>query len=55
MSPIGLKHKSGKGFQIVHKCLKCGDIVINKIAENTAQADNMEELLKLFQYETVLI
>jgi len=49
MEPIGLKHKSGKGFQIVHRCLLCRGKTINRIAENTAQPDDIEELVKLFQ------
>ena len=47
MKPIGLRHKSGKGFQIVHKCLRCMDERVNKTAENTIQPDDIEELVKL--------
>ena len=25
MRPLGLRYKSGKGFQLVHRCLKCGE------------------------------
>ena len=39
MQPIGLTYKSGKGFQIMHKCLRCGVIGVNRVAENTLQPD----------------
>jgi len=49
MKPIGLRYKSGKGLQIVHKCLQCAEERVNKIAENTVQPDDIEELVKLFR------
>ena len=49
MRPIGLEHKSGKGFQIIHECLRCGDRKVNRTAENTLQPDNLEDLVKLSQ------
>lgn len=48
MRPIGIKHKSNKGFQIIHKCLDCGEVKVNIVAENTNQCDSMDEVLKLF-------
>ena len=47
MKPIGLKYSSKKGFQIIHQCLKCRQKKVNKIAELTVQADDIEELIKL--------
>lgn len=47
MEPIGLKFKSGKGFQIVHRCIRCGVITVNIIATDTIQADEIDELAKL--------
>jgi hypothetical protein len=47
MEPVRLKYKSGKGVQIVHKCLWCMEEKLNKVAENTIQPDNMDELVKL--------
>jgi DNA-directed RNA polymerase subunit RPC12/RpoP len=47
MKPIGLKYKPGKGFQIIHKCLRCMDERVSKTAENTIQPDDIEELVKL--------
>jgi DNA-directed RNA polymerase subunit RPC12/RpoP len=48
MEPISLKYKSAKGYQIIHRCLKCGQQSVNKTAENTVQPDNTEALIKLF-------
>ena len=47
MKPVGLKYKSGKGFQIVHRCLRCGEERVNKIAGGTVQPDDIEEIVKL--------
>lgn len=49
MKPVGLKYKSGKGFQIIHRCLGCGEERVNKIAKDTIQPDNIEELVRLCQ------
>ena len=48
MRPVGLRYKSGKGFQIVHKCLLCGEEKVNKVTENSVQPDDIEEIIKLF-------
>jgi len=47
MRPVGLIYKSGKGFQLVHRCLKCGEEKVNRVAEFSIQPDDIEELLKL--------
>jgi glycerol-3-phosphate responsive antiterminator len=49
MKPVGLRYKSGKGFQIVHRCLICGEEKVNKVAEDVKQPDNIEVLVGLFQ------
>ncbi|GAK07131.1 hypothetical protein JCM19038_851 [Geomicrobium sp. JCM 19038] len=41
MEPIDLKSHSKKGFQLLHRCLACGHEQYNKIAENTAQSDDI--------------
>ncbi len=48
MKPVGLRLKSGKGLQVVHKCLRCGKESVNRTAESTIQPDSIEELTKLF-------
>ena len=47
MKPVELKYKSGKGFQIIHKCLRCGHESTNKVAEDTVQPDDIEVLAGL--------
>jgi DNA-directed RNA polymerase subunit RPC12/RpoP len=47
MAPIALRHKSGKGFQIFHRCLRCGAEGANKVAQDTTQPDDIEELARL--------
>ena len=49
MQPVGLRQKSGKGFQIVHGCLRCGFERVNKTAENTLQPDDITRLVELLQ------
>jgi len=48
MKPVGIKNNSSKGFQIIHRCLECGEEKVNRIAENTIQCDSIDELSKLF-------
>ena len=47
MEPIGMRHKSGKGFQILHRCTMCGEVRANKIATETMLPDRLEALLAL--------
>ncbi|MGD0779619.1 MAG: RNHCP domain-containing protein [Dehalococcoidales bacterium] len=49
MIPTRLKYKSGKGYQIIHRCIKCGVEKVNKIAEDTEQPDNIEILAGLIK------
>jgi DNA-directed RNA polymerase subunit RPC12/RpoP len=47
MKPVRLIYKPGKGYQIKHKCLRCGSEKTNRIAESSIQPDEINELLKL--------
>jgi len=47
MKPIGIQYKSGKGYQIIHRCLRCCEQSVNRVAENTVQPDNIELIIKL--------
>ena len=48
MDPIRVETDSKKGFIIVHKCRKCGEIKRNKAAhEAREQPDNMSKIIKL--------
>ena len=44
-----LKYNSKKGWQIIHRCQKCGIEKVNKIVENSSQPDEWEKLIKLSQ------
>ena len=47
MEPIGMRHKPGKGFQILHRCTTCGEVRANRVATATVQPDRLEALLCL--------
>jgi hypothetical protein len=49
MEPIGLRYRPGKGYQIVHRCLSCGEERVNKVAAGTAQPDDIGALMRLMQ------
>jgi DNA-directed RNA polymerase subunit RPC12/RpoP len=44
MEPVGLRYRAGKGYQIVHRCLKCGAERVNKAALDTVQPDDIEAI-----------
>ncbi len=46
MEPIGLR-RSAKHLQVVHRCLRCGVVRPNRIAERTQQPDRLEALVLL--------
>ena len=46
MEPIGVRYKSGKGLQIVHRCTVCGAVRVNRVARDTVQPDELEVLLR---------
>lgn len=43
MSPISIENNAKKGYVIVHKCQKCGEIKRNKSAED----DDFDEILRV--------
>jgi len=42
--PTGIKHSSKKGYQITHRCKKCGMEKVNRIAP-----DDMEAVIALMK------
>lgn len=42
MKPIGLDHKSGKGWLVQHECVGCGKMIPNRLAPD----DNLDALPK---------
>ncbi len=49
MKPIGVKYNTKKGYQIIHKCKKCGFTRVNKVAENTDMPDNLDLIIELMK------
>lgn len=47
MKPTAVVYNSKKGWQIRHKCERCGLERVNKVAENTVMPDDFNLLLKL--------
>ncbi len=47
MKPVGLAYKAKKGWQIVHECTRCGHKSVNKIAEDTDQPDDIEQISRV--------
>lgn len=43
MAPLAIDKSGKKGYMIFHKCLKCGKITRNKIADD----DDMDEVINL--------
>jgi len=54
MQAQGLRFNGKKNWQIVHKCIKCGSVKINKIAEGDVQSDNWMEIIRLSQEKGLL-
>ncbi len=46
MEPVSIR-RSGKGLQLVHRCLGCGEVRVNRVAEQTVQPDDLENLIEL--------
>lgn len=47
MEPIGLKHHSDKGYQIIHQCRQCVEKRVNKAARDSEQPDDVDILVRL--------
>jgi hypothetical protein len=47
MAPIGLEYRGGKGWQVVHRCVRCGAQRVNRVAGGCVQPDDIETLARL--------
>jgi DNA-directed RNA polymerase subunit RPC12/RpoP len=47
MMPIGLRSASKKGWQVVHRCLRCRQERANRIAAGTVQPDDLDIVIAL--------
>ena len=48
MRPIAVA-RAKKGWQIVHRCERCGIERKNRVAERTAAADDIDAIVALFE------
>ena len=49
MEPVGMERKAGKGWQIIHRCQKCGCEKRNKISEDPRQPDDINAITALMR------
>ncbi|MFC4767242.1 RNHCP domain-containing protein [Effusibacillus consociatus] len=50
LEPVDVESHSKKGYMIVHRCKKCGQITRNKAAlEDPVQPDSLDRLLELMR------
>jgi hypothetical protein len=47
MEPVGVHFRSGKGYQIVHRCERCGRVSFNRVANDTDQPDDWDRVCRL--------
>jgi hypothetical protein len=44
MRPDRMDHRSRKGLVIIHRCVRCGVIRANRVAQDTVQADDIDAI-----------
>jgi hypothetical protein len=47
MRPERIDHRSGKGLVVIHRCMQCGFVRANRLAFDTAQADDLDAVTDL--------
>lgn len=47
MRAVALTYRRKKGWQIVHRCQRCGTLGVNRVAEDTAQPDDIRAVARL--------
>jgi DNA-directed RNA polymerase subunit RPC12/RpoP len=47
LKPIGVRYNGKKGWQVIHRCQKCGVTKVNRTATDTVQPDDYNEINKL--------
>ena len=47
MEPVGLVEKSGKGWQVVHRCTACGHRQPNRLVRDGDAPDDLDLVLQL--------
>jgi len=49
MEPVGLRYKPDKGYQVIHRCLRCGEKRANKVSDSILQPDDIEQIAALLK------
>jgi hypothetical protein len=47
MRPERVEHRGGKGLVLVHRCVVCGFVRPNRIADDSAQGDDIDAIIAL--------
>ncbi|WP_405064608.1 RNHCP domain-containing protein [Kribbella sp. NBC_01505] len=47
MRPVMVEHHPAKGYMLVHECLTCGARHRNRVAQDSRQPDDLDQLLTL--------
>jgi hypothetical protein len=47
MRPEGIDHRSGKGLVVIHRCVQCGSIRANRMAEDPVQGHDIDAITAL--------
>jgi RNHCP domain len=47
MRPVAVRHHSAKGYQLVHRCERCGATSVNRVAVDTEQPDDWALICEL--------
>ncbi|UNO47451.1 RNHCP domain-containing protein [Alicyclobacillus acidoterrestris] len=51
MKPVRVEYNSKKGYQLVHRCLKCGHVSKNIVQQDVlVQPDDREAILRLMSH-----
>lgn len=51
MKAFGMRFHTKKGWQIVHRCTKCGVEKLNKIVEGNLQPDDWSKIVELSKFK----
>jgi len=47
MEPVGMRFRPQKGYQLVHRCERCGCVSVNRVATDTQQPDDWDRICRL--------
>lgn len=47
MRPERVEHRGGKGLVLVHRCVGCGFVRPNRIADDPVQSDDIDAIIAL--------